>query len=200
MFEIKANRALGIIYQYVNQKPEIKIWFLPATICFSVPLLFKALNKKIVFYDFSFSLEKQLQNKTKESGILVTDYFGKPFEDNEINELKNYYDSVIYDRCLTMPVFITNENVNLLLYSFGYEKPVDIGGGAFAYSDIQLEFNTETDNVTLKNYNYLESNWKNAVNNNVAFNAKIMRPDKWVDVTNSMQFEVANIELKNVEI
>ncbi len=200
MYEIKANRALGIIYLYLNQKPEIKTWFLPATICFSVPILFKALNKKVVFYDFSFSLTKQLQNKAKESGILVTDYFGKSFESNEINELKNYYDTVIYDRCLTMPVFVPNKNVNLILYSFGYEKPIDIGGGAFAYSDIQIEFNPEKDNNTVENYNYLELNWKKAVGNKALFNTEILHPNKWIDTSNSMQIDIVNIELKSIEI
>lgn len=81
------NRALGILYFY-----HLETWLVPATICFSVPLLFLKLKKKIVFYDFSFSIDKILekfQSKSKQSLILV-DYYGtEVWKTEDLNLLKS---------------------------------------------------------------------------------------------------------------
>lgn len=189
------NRGLGIIYLFVkNNFNHISNWLIPATICFSVPLLFLKLKKRITFYDFGFNPDLILERvpKNEKVGILIFDYYGKKWEESCIAYLKNYFDCIIHDCCLSYPETvienISAKHADLVVFSTGPKKTVDIGYGALGYYKSCYDMRTETISYSeewKKNYCKLEQNWKKSLNNHSVFsNFKCVASD-WIDISSS---------------
>jgi hypothetical protein len=146
MQTIFANRASAIIYNFIKQYNS-GVYLLPANICSIVPLTFVKAGVKFEFIDIcpdnlcinEASVLKIINNSPeKYTGIVYVHTYGALqntvnfFE--KIRQISNDI-KIIDDRCLCIPEFDQTDDfgADLIIYSTGYGKYVDIGYGAFGY-------------------------------------------------------------------
>lgn len=191
MHLILKNRASAILYDYLCQA-ETSVFVLPANVCIIVPVTFLKAKVSFLLVDinlktFSMDLdaaEGLIKDKKADSILYVYPYGATVASDIEklkYLKLKYPFLKIIADKCLCIPQFIedTSEmDEDLILYSTGYSKVIDIGIGGFGYSknDIasksyQAQYSPEdlkklTDALygAIKDkqaltLNYAESNW-----------------------------------------
>lgn len=141
---ITANRASAIIYSFIKTYSE-GIYILPANICPIVPLTFIKAGVKFEFIDIDSEtlcisentvLEALSKKNTKYTGMVFVHTYGAVNQNKVFfNELKSILPDfkIIDDRCLCAPnIDIIDTQADIVLYSTGYGKTLDIGHGAFA--------------------------------------------------------------------
>lgn len=200
MQQILKNRALGILYLFLkNNFQDLKHWYIPANICFSVPLLFLKLNKEITFYDIGFDIDliiKKQINELKNSGVLLYDYFGRPWEIDKINIINKLVACVIHDCCLSYPVLkqseLTNNCSDLIIFSTGPKKVVDVAYGAIGYykknytiTNSNNNLNDSKNNEIHNTYQNIETLWNECRKNNTTFKSSLIHYN-WIDVNENL--------------
>lgn len=197
-----ANRASTIIFNFLAslQLPKSKYLVIPSNICHA--LLFTVIKTKIPFkyIDLNENLTdynwEYLINDSKNiSGIIYTHLYGNeytPWKHFKRIKQKNPKIIIIDDRCLCLPKTndVGNEIVDLVIYSTGPKKQVNLGSGGFGYTtnlNFKLNFgNSDFDSsyvdkalYILQNdiewktntlfYNYIDGNWLNQNNSIMKF-------------------------------
>lgn len=185
-------RALGILEQFLLQNCQsVQHWLLPSTICFSVPFLFIRLNKKITFYDYGYNINSVLNRiENADTGILLTDYYSKPWLPDNVKKLKELTPALIHDCCLSAPLTHINDVdlvADLLLFSTGNGKVVDLGSGALGFYrsvyDITLHPVANAENVR-KEYEALDAYWKDILKDKDIFRKeRVQAGVNWVDTS-----------------
>ncbi len=149
-----ANRASAILYHFLKRKTFTKPFLIPANACPVVPLVFKKAGVDFDFVDIdethAMSKEQAIEkiNSVKYAGIIFIHAYGKIF-DNKIfyNELKERHPDLclIDDRCLCPPDLSGKqpENVDLVLYSTGYAKYVELLYGGYGVTQQNLNIHDE---------------------------------------------------------
>lgn len=157
-----ANRASAVLYGFLKDRSFEKPFLLPANVCPVVPLSMMKAGVDFEFVDIdarhTMSEGKALEKvySGAYSGLLFVHSYGKSFDNKGFySELKaiNPELCIIDDRCLCKPELedVVPEKVDLVLFSTGYAKYVElsyggfgitsnpisfeIGGGAFSYSE-----------------------------------------------------------------
>ncbi len=144
---ILEQRASTIIYNFLLSNPSNKVYLLPANICPIVPAIFLKAKQAFELVDISPSslgmdeeivLDKVKSNPNQYAGVLYVHSYGSEFVPRLFfQELKNLLPSlaIIDDRCLCMPTFSEPDfaNFDLVIYSTGYAKYVDIGSGGYGW-------------------------------------------------------------------
>jgi hypothetical protein len=139
------NRAATILFIFLKNLQNKRIFLLPSNVCPIVPLVFLKAGQKFEFVDIcekSFCLDEDstleiLRSKPDYyAGILFVRMYGvmhsvHSFFDR-VKEINNNF-IIIDDRCLVIPEFKTEDDhrADVILYSTGYSKYVDIGFGGF---------------------------------------------------------------------
>ncbi len=151
---IEDYRASKILYNFLVSNKFKGKFILPANVCPIVPLTFIQAKVKFCIVDISESdlcldqdLTKKLISNSREeyAGIFFVRTYGvdKKF-DYFFEALKKINDQLIIidDRCLAKPEpFLTHiYPADLVLFSTGYAKYVDIGEGGFAFFDDRKGF------------------------------------------------------------
>lgn len=148
---VTGARACSVLYNFLECFPSEsnKKWVLPVNVCEVVPLtfctantpfLYADINPENLFIDFSkVSLEDL-------AGILIVAPYGAEVNNSilmELDYLKEKHPEllIILDLCLSVPDFEIeyNANIDLVLYSTGYSKPVDIGYGGFGITKHEIK-------------------------------------------------------------
>lgn len=157
---IQAPRASAILYNLLKSQDNTKPWLLPANICPIVPITFFKAGIPIEFVDISaetlhMDLE-QAEGRLKRGaygGVLYAHTYGEPSTPDEFfQHVKITYPdlSLVDDRCLCIPDLEPNPKIDadVVLYSTGYAKMVDLNFGGYAflkdgkpYSHAHLPFN-----------------------------------------------------------
>lgn len=151
LFTLTANRACAILYSYVKIYSD-GVWLLPVNVCPDVPLTlcaakvafeFVDINQETLCLDETSCLNLLCVGKKKYRGIIFVRTYGYLYN----NSL--FYEScraivpnlqIVDDRCLCLPSFEpTTYGADLVLYSTGHCKQIDLGGGGYAFS--KKEFN-----------------------------------------------------------
>jgi dTDP-4-amino-4,6-dideoxygalactose transaminase len=143
------TRASTILYNVVRSGGADRPWLLPANVCPIVPLTFlKAgcpfelvdIEEATLCIDRDVVLHRLRAAPGAYGGVLFVRTFG--VEDDFVPffaEIKEHAGKLILvdDRCLCRPRFeISPEGpADVVVYSTGYAKPVDVGSGGFAYID-----------------------------------------------------------------
>lgn len=143
---IYRNRASSILYEFIksNIKNNRSV-IIPANVCEIVPLTYLKLGFEITYVDISLkslsadlNLVRDILNGKKDEDIVlhyVRSYGYISEEDNkELAIMKNAYKHLIIvdDKCLCIPNFNDKPRFSdLILYSTGYAKYIDLNGGAF---------------------------------------------------------------------
>jgi len=141
------HRASVILYNFLKAIDNDKVFLIPANVCPVVVATFCKAGKKYEFVDISltnFCMDEALVLRAirdypdKYAGIVFVRTYGttRPFESffERIKDIDNKI-LIIDDRCLSMPEFEQRDITiaDLVLYSTGYSKFVDIGWGGFAF-------------------------------------------------------------------
>lgn len=144
-----ADRACGILYHFIKSRPK-GYYLLPANVCPVVPFTILKAGSYCDFVDISpvdycidqfECLNRIKQNKGKYVGVIFVHTYGLVFSvSNFAREVKllNPRIAFIEDCCLSIPdilSFSLPQNVDLVLYSTGYAKYVELGYGGFGINN-----------------------------------------------------------------
>lgn len=179
MKTIQAPRASAILYNLLVSQKQSKPWLLPANICPIVPVTFMKAEVPFEFVDISpESLHMDLDQaeaqitKREFGGLLYAHTYGDESTPNDFFARARSLNPemlIVDDRCLCIPAFDSNSSTDLVLFSTGYAKVVELNFGGYAlmragvdYEPVRLEF----DSARLEQ---LERSYKAAVQNRAPF-------------------------------
>jgi len=140
-----ANRACALIYSYIKNHNN-GTWLLPVNVCPDVPLTFCLAGVKFEFVDIDsntlcidelMSLTKIQSRPEEYAGLLYVRTYGYLSDtSNFFSGCKRYNSDlrIVDDRCLCIPEREPDMfGSDMVVYSTGHCKPIDFGGGGFAY-------------------------------------------------------------------
>lgn len=151
MKTILAPRASAILYNLLASQKQAKPWLLPANICPIVPITFMKAKIPFEFADISpESLHMDLDRaearmKTREfGGLLYAHTYGEESTpDDFFARAKSLNPEllIVDDRCLCIPKFESESSADVVLFSTGYAKIVELefGGYAFVREDVKYQ-------------------------------------------------------------
>lgn len=151
---VHAPRAAAVLYQLLKSRTDVRPWLLPANICPIVPITFLKAGVSFEFVDISAeTLHMDLDQaeaevkKRRFGGVLYAHTYGEESTPVEFfQSIKTIDDSimVIDDRCLCIPDLDTKSDgaADVLLYSTGYAKIVELGKGGYAFMQDHVEYQT----------------------------------------------------------
>lgn len=145
-----AQRACGILYRFL-QAYSGGVYLLPANVCPVVPLTFKAAKVGFEFVDIDLQtycidenrcLELLEEDSEKYEGIVFVRTYGFRYDTTpffrRLREIKKCF-KIIDDRCLQCPNLSAEPGeADLILYSTGYAKYVNLGGGGIGIAPADL--------------------------------------------------------------
>lgn len=141
---ITANRASSLLYSFLTSGDN-RPYLIPANVCPVIPMTFRLANINFSFADIdggSLCIDKQscyefVKKHNGYAGIVYVRTYGSLVnEESFFGDLKEEFPNsvIIDDRCLCLPSFEIDDTVaDLVLYSTGYAKQVDLGGGGFCF-------------------------------------------------------------------
>jgi dTDP-4-amino-4,6-dideoxygalactose transaminase len=151
MHPVFAARASTILYHLVMSVPVAQgVYLLPSNVCPVVPLTLIAAQRPFEFIDLDPAslcmshalLQQRLTCKAlpRVAGIVFVRTYGAVFDiTSEFQALKTLQPELLLvdDRCLSRPLLEREEGdwqgADVLLFSTGHAKPVDVGFGGFAH-------------------------------------------------------------------
>ena len=161
-----ANRASAVLYSFLKSKQFNGTFLIPANVCPVVPLTMMKAGVNFEFVDIderhtmseSTALEKI--SSREYAGLLFVQSYGKRFDNEEFySKLKQLKSDlcIIDDRCLCVPEldYTLATNTDLVLYSTGYAKYIELSFGGFGVtkepfiSENEIEYSEEKENEQL---------------------------------------------------
>lgn len=151
-----ANRACSLLYSYLLTC-EKGVWLLPVNVCPDVPLTFCLaktpfefvdIDKDTLCIDENECLRRIKSEVKKYSGIVYVRTYGYLSDISAFIEKCKILSNnirIIDDRCLCIPNFDeeVNPSIDMILYSTGKAKQIDLGGGGIAVSRSSFELTTD---------------------------------------------------------
>lgn len=149
---VTARRACAILFNLLSKRADRRPFLLPANICPVVPLTFLKSRMSFEFVDIdpvTLGMDSVLVRKRVRSGkfggLLYAHTYGNPDTPRELfAEIKQANEEimVIDDRCLCIPDLEPGRGnpADVLLYSTGYAKIMDIGFGGYGFIRDDLDY------------------------------------------------------------
>ncbi len=179
MKTIQAPRASAILYNLLVSQKQAKPWLLPANICPIVPITFMKAKTPFEFVDISpenFHIDlNQTEARIKKRGVgglLYAHTYGEESTPEEFFvRVKSLNPEllIVDDRCLCIPKFESNSSADVVLFSTGYAKAVELNLGGYVllregveYEPVQLKFDPA-------HHEEIERSYKAAVQNRTRF-------------------------------
>jgi hypothetical protein len=175
------KRASTILYNFLLSNISTFPYLLPANICPIVLLTFFKAGQTFQLMDIdpaTFSMDKQLcldlARKNRIGGILYVHTYGETATQLDFFSTLKSIDSnifVIDDQCLCEPGFSQPpmNDVDLILYSTGYGKFVDIGAGGFGWIKPQIVYQQTHLPFERVDLEKLEKDYKSSIQNRYPF-------------------------------
>ena len=149
-----ANRASAVLYSFLKSKPFKGPFLIPANVCPVVPLTMMKAGVDFEFVDIderhtmSEALALEMIDKKDYEGLLFVHSYGKKFNNEAfytILKTRNPNLCIIDDKCLCKPELDGElaKNVNMVLYSTGYAKYVELSYGGYGVTKEPLTSQTE---------------------------------------------------------
>jgi dTDP-4-amino-4,6-dideoxygalactose transaminase len=158
---IQAPRASAILYWLLASLERKDPWLLPANICPVVPLTFTKARVPFEFADISkTTLHMDLDQAEARmssrpfAGLLYAHTYGAPSTpDSFFSYARSLHPGmlIIDDRCLCTPEFDVSSTADVVLFSTGYAKIVDLNSGGYAFVRNEVHVEPET-NVELPSW------------------------------------------------
>lgn len=188
------ERASTILYNFLLSIEHNKPFLLPSNICPIVPLTFLKAGKPFEFIDISTDgfcmqpdlvLERLRDRPDAYGGVLYVRTYGAPHSPDDLfREIKevNRRVIVIDDRCLCIPAFNVEMGpfVDLILYSTGYSKFIDLGYGGFAFMKQVHGYRRHKTAFEQKSLESITSAYKQAVRERMRF---VYADSNWLDTS-----------------
>ncbi|HXF86177.1 MAG TPA: hypothetical protein VNK49_12395 [Anaerolineales bacterium] len=181
---IQAPRASTILYSLLKSREDQRPWLLPANICPVVPLTFLKANIPFEFVDISAeTLHMDLDQaaaliRTRRfGGLLYAHTYGDPFTPGEFFWQMKQWDEtllIVDDRCLCVPD-VQPDSANpadVLLYSTGYGKVVELGLGGYAFLRDGVNYQSVHLNFDPRHEEQIEYDYKRAIRGQYRFEYK----------------------------
>jgi len=170
---IQAPRASAILYQILVAQGQRRPWLMPANICPIVPITFLKARVPFEFVDISagtlhMDLDQAgaLIKKREFGGLLYAHTYGEESTPDEFFEYAKSLDPdflIVDDRCLCVPDFDTSSPADVVLFSTGYAKIVDLEFGGYAMMRGDLPYQPESLPFSPAAHHELEASYKAAV-------------------------------------
>ena len=190
------NRATLVLYNFLLSNNFRKPFLIPSNVCPIVPTVFLKANVDFEFVDIDDTMalnqtETLFKIKSeKYSGIIFVHAYGKLFD------VKSFFDDIksitndiciIDDRCLCVPdtKLLHSDNADLILYSTGYSKYVELGYGGWGVINDSFKYQSNILDYNEIDYQCLLESHRNSLENNTQFQLKKTR---WL---NSRKFEIS---------
>lgn len=185
---VQAPRASAILYSLLIQRADSRPWLLPANICPIVPITFLKARLPFEFVDISAAtLHMDLEQaegriKTRKyGGLLYAHTYGEPSAPRDFFvSLKNLDPRLIIidDRCLCVPDFEPGSPADVILYSTGYAKIVELNFGGYAFINDGLDYQPAHLLFEPSDYKELEKQYKESIERHSVFS---YRDSDWLD-------------------
>lgn len=154
-----APRASTLLYALAAARPALGPWLVPANVCPVVPLALRAAGVAVEFVDIDPTtlgmslrlLTTRLRTGTTPAGVVDVRTYGADVGADQrrrvIRATTGSSTCIVDDRCagppLTDPDTLGDtRNVDVVLFSTGYGKYVDLGGGGHAFLRPGIEMST----------------------------------------------------------
>lgn len=176
---VHAPRASAILYHVLTSQKVRDPWLLPANICPIVPITFLKARVPFEFVDISaetlhMDLE-QAEGRIKQgkfSGVLYAHTYGEPSTPTDFfNRMKALRPDLLIadDRCLCIPEFKAQSAADVILYSTGYAKIVDLQFGGYALISDGLSYQPTKLMFNKADHDEIEKSYKKAIDAGVRF-------------------------------
>jgi dTDP-4-amino-4,6-dideoxygalactose transaminase len=185
-----APRASAILYGLLRSRGDSRPWLLPANICPVVPLVFAKAGVPIELVDISprdlhLELDQALERLTsgRFGGVLYAHTYGEPSTPRDFfAQAKQSRPDVMLvdDRCLCAPELDPDSSTfaDVVLYSTGYAKQVDLGHGGYAFVQPSVAYTTIPLAYDAASYAALEQGYKSALSQRRPFE---YRDSDWLE-------------------
>lgn len=150
-----ANRACSLLYSYIKNH-DCGMWLLPVNVCPDVPLTFCLANVPFQFVDIdpqtlcidTEKVDRILhQSSSVYAGVLYVRTYGVLKDTSEeFENIKSISKKILIidDRCLCIPERKPQFwNADMILYSTGHCKQIDLGGGGMAFYKDHYQYNID---------------------------------------------------------
>lgn len=176
---IHAPRACAILFNLLVNRGSAKPWLLPANICPIVPITYLKAGVPFEFVDISSAtlhmdldqVEARIRRR-ETGGILYAHTYGDESTPEDFFTSAKSIDPEILlvdDRCLCMPSFNEMTSADVVLFSTGYAKIVELNFGGYALLDDDVEYQSEQLEFEPAHLEDLENAYKSAVRNRSRF-------------------------------
>jgi hypothetical protein len=170
---IHAPRASAILYNLLTSRKQARPWLMPANICPIVPITFMKAQVPFVLVDISAqSLHMDLEHagaliESREfGGLLYAHTYGEESTPDEFFRFAKSIDPgliIVDDRCLCVPGFETASPADVVLFSTGHAKLVELEFGGYALMSAGVEYQPVSLPFHRKDHAQLEESYKIAV-------------------------------------
>src|SRR5687768_14783453 len=172
---IQAPRASAILYHLLVSQVNVLPWLLPANICPVVPIIFFKARVPFEFVDISaetlhidMEQAEALIKRRKYGGMLYAHTYGEASTPDEFFANAKSLDPellIIDDLCLCTPNLEpgNNSHADVMLYSTGYAKIVELNFGGYAFLKEGVRYQPEQLPFTPQDHEELERSYKEAV-------------------------------------
>jgi hypothetical protein len=185
---VQASRASAILYHLLVSQQQRQTWLLPANICPIVPITFLKAGVPFELVDISaanlhMDLEQveALVKKRKVGGLLYAHTYGDiSTPDDFFQSLKSINPELIIvdDRCLCIPEFEVSSSADVVLYSTGYAKIVELGFGGYAFLRDSVQYQSNHLPFNSDHHDKLEYAYKQALSLHEIF---VYRDSDWLE-------------------
>ena len=170
---IQAPRASAILYNVLISLKQARPWLMPANICPMVPITFMKAKVPFVLVDISAqSLHMDLEHagaliESRDfAGLLYAHTYGDESTPDEFFRFAKSIDPgliIVDDRCLCIPVFETTSPADVVLFSTGYAKIIELEFGGYALMSDGVEYQPVSLPFHQEDHAQLEEQYKIAV-------------------------------------
>lgn len=149
---VTAHRASDLIYEIARQAPQ-GIWIVPNNVCPAVPLALTCAEADLRFVDIdpkTLCLGKdkvaELAKTEAIAGVVyVRTYGANTAAKNDLDDIRKTLPNAVLidDLCIGVPQTELPENAgaaDVILFSTGYGKVLDLGGGAYGFFKNDMGF------------------------------------------------------------
>lgn len=150
-----ANRASALLYSFIKEHIN-GTWLLPVNVCPDVPLTFYAAGVPFEFVDIDRSslciqeeqcLDLLQKDDAHYAGIVFVRTYGYVYDSTSFfARCKSFNPNfqIIDDRCLCIPEETPDfYGADMVLYSTGHCKQIDLGGGGLAFYQVPTNYNRD---------------------------------------------------------
>lgn len=200
-----ANRACSLLYSFIKEHAS-GVWLLPVNVCPDVPLTFYLAKVPFLFVDIDpetlciniGEVERVLyQSPSKYKGVLFVRTYGALKDTSrEFEQIKSISKDVLIidDRCLCVPERNPQFwNADMLLYSTGHCKQIDLDGGGLAFYKEGTKF--RIDNMLLYDGTNEEALYKQAFSSEKPFTNI---PQGWLKMDSYLSVEEYFAKIENL--